>query len=125
VNVVRGTDPTGARPGLRPNVNADPNLPRGDRALDRYFNTAAFTNAPFTGSNVLAPGNAGRNIVVGPGSLNLDTSWFKEEPIRELVKLQLRIEPFNAFNTPHFGNPDGTVSSGTYGEIVRRVKPPS
>jgi hypothetical protein len=120
VNVVRGTDPTGVRPGLRPDVTGDPNLSRGDRTLDRYFNTAAFTNDPFTGSNALTPGNAGRNIVVGPGNINLDTSLFKEVPIRELVKLQLRIEAFNAFNTPHFGNPDGTVSSGTYGEIIRQ-----
>jgi hypothetical protein len=119
LNVTRGTDPTGVLPGLRPDLVGDPNLPRGQRSLDRYFNTAAFTNAPFTGDNVLAPGDAGRNLVVGPGNVNIDGSLFKEFPIREFAKLQLRIEAFNALNTPHFGNPDGTVSSGTYGEIIR------
>lgn len=98
----------------------DPNLPRGQRTLDRYFNTAAFTNAPFVGPNILVPGDAGRNLVVGPGNVNLDTSLFKQVPIRELATLQLRMEAFNVFNTPHFGNPDGTVSSGTYGEIIRQ-----
>ena len=125
VNVVRGTDPTGVRPGLRPDVIADPNLSRGERTLNRYFNTTAFTNDPFTGPNVLLPGNAGRNIVVGPGNVNLDTSLFKEVPIRELAKVQLRIEAFNVFNTPHFGNPDGTVSSGTFGEIIRQNGAPN
>jgi hypothetical protein len=121
VNVIRGTDPTGVLPGLRPNLVGKPNLSRGDRTLEKYFNTAAFTNDPFTGDNVLAPGDAGRNLVVGPGNVNLDTSLFKEVPIRELAKLQLRMEAFNVFNTPHFANPDGTVSSGTYGEITRQT----
>ncbi|HYK34391.1 TonB-dependent receptor [Alloacidobacterium sp.] len=127
VNVVRGTDPTGVLPGLRPDRVGDPNLPRGKRTLDMYFNTAAFTNDPFigNGSDNLAPGNAGRNIVVGPGNVNIDTSLFKEFPVYERAKLQLRMEAFNALNTPHFGNPDGTVSSGTYGEIIRQNGAPN
>jgi outer membrane receptor protein involved in Fe transport len=119
VNVIRGTDPTGVLPGLRPDLVGTPNLPRGQRSLDHYFNTTAFTNEPFTGPNILLPGDAGRNLVVGPGNVNLDTSLFKYVPIREFAQLQLRMEAFNVFNTPHFGNPDGTVSSGTYGEIIR------
>jgi hypothetical protein len=39
--------------------------------------------------------------------------------------LQFRIEAFNIFNTPHFGNPDGTVNSGTYGEIIRQNGTPN
>jgi hypothetical protein len=120
VNVIRGSDPNGPRPGVRPNLVGDPTLSRGDRTLDRYFNIAAFDSTPFTGSSQFLPGSAGRNIVVGPGNINLDTSLFKEVPIRELIKLQLRIEAFNAFNTPHFGNPDGTENSGTFGEIRRQ-----
>ena len=122
VNVVRGTDPTGVLPGLRPDVIGNPNLSRGKRTLSKYFNTAAFTNAPFAAGtgNELAPGDAGRNLVVGPGYVNLDTSLFKEVPIHEQSMLQFRVEAFNIFNTPHFGNPDGTVNSGTYGEIIRQ-----
>jgi hypothetical protein len=121
VNVVRGNDPTGVLPGLRPNLVGVPNLPRGKRTLAEYFNTSAFTNVPFSGPNAdpIAPGNAGRNIVVGPGNVNLDASLFKEVPI-ERIKLQLRAETFNALNTPHFGNPDGNASDGSFGEITRQ-----
>jgi hypothetical protein len=127
VNVVRGTDPTGVLPGLRPDVIADPNLPRGQRTMSRYFNTAAFTNAPFAAGtgNELGPGDAGRNLVVGPGYVNLDTSLFKQVPIHEQMMVQFRIEAFNAFNTPHFAGPDGTVNSGTYGEITRQNGAPN
>jgi hypothetical protein len=121
VNVIRGNDPTGVLPGLRPNLVGTPNLPRGKRTLAEYFNTGAFTNAPFSGPNAnpIAPGNAGRNIVVGPGNVNLDASLFKEVPI-ERIKLQLRMETFNALNTPHFGNPDGDATDGSFGEITRQ-----
>lgn len=122
VNVTRGTDPTGVLPGLRPDLVGTPNLPRGKRTLAQYFNTAAFSNAAYTcpTCNQLAPGNAGRNLVVGPGNVNLDASLFKEVPVLERAKLQLRMESFNALNTPHFGNPDGTVSDGTFGQISRQ-----
>ncbi len=62
---------------------------------------------------------AGRNIVEGPGYINLDSSLFKEFPIKETMRLQLRFEAFNTFNTPHFANPDGVFSDGTFGQIQR------
>ena len=122
VNVIRGNDPTGVLPGLRPNLVGDPNLPRGKRTLAQYFNTAAFTNDPFKGNGAssYAPGNAGRNLVVGPGNINLDTSLFKEVPVFERAKLQLRMEAFNALNTPHFANPDGNANAGSFGAITRQ-----
>lgn len=64
---------------------------------------------------------AGRNIVEGPGYINLDSSLFKEFPIKEAMRLQLRFEAFNAFNTPHFANPDGVYSNGTFGQIQREI----
>jgi Carboxypeptidase regulatory-like domain len=127
VNVVRGNDPTGVLPGLRPDKIGSPNLPRDKRTLTKYFDTAAFTNDPFSAGtgNELAPGDAGRNLVVGPGNINLDTSFFKEIPVYEHSRVQFRVEAFNALNTPHFGNPDGTVNSGTYGQITRQNGTPN
>jgi hypothetical protein len=101
-------------PGIRPNVTANPNLPRNKRTLMKYFDTSAFNNSG------IGP-VAGRNIVEGPGYVNLDSSIFKEIPIRETMRLQLRFEAFNAFNTPHFSNPDGVFSDGTFGQIQREA----
>lgn len=120
VNVIRGNDPTGVLPGLRPDLVGNPELSRGKRSLTEYFNISAFTNAPFTGDNALVPGNAGRNILVGPGYINLDSSLFKEASIHERFKLQLRVEAFNALNTPHFANPDGDLTDGSFGAITRQ-----
>jgi Carboxypeptidase regulatory-like domain len=118
VNVIRGNNPSGILPGLRPNVTGNPNLPRSQRTMLKYFNTSAF-NINGLGADSFAPGDAGRNIVTGPGYINLDSSIFKELPIREAMKLQLRFEAFNTLNTPHFANPDGDFSDGTFGQIQR------
>ena len=53
----------------------------------------------------------------GPGYKNLDSSIFKEFAFAERYKLQTRLETFNTTNTPHFGNPDGIFTDGTFGEL--------
>ena len=126
VNVIRGGNPPGVLPGLRPDLIGNPILPRSKRSLGQWFNTAAFNSARFNcnvpnpppNCNQFAPGTAGRNIVVGPGFINLDSSIFKEFAPSDRYRLQLRFEAFNALNTPHFGNPDGNQSDGgTFGAI--------
>ncbi|QNI30751.1 carboxypeptidase regulatory-like domain-containing protein [Alloacidobacterium dinghuense] len=121
VNVVRVNNPTSAFPGLRPDQVSDPNIPRSQRTLMKYFNTDAFSTARFTcpTCDANAPGNAARNIVRGPGNINLDSSLFKELQFTERYRLQLRLEAFNTLNTPHFANPDGDLANNTFGEITR------
>ena len=66
----------------------------------------AFTTpAPFT------YGNAGRDILFGPGRVNFDVSLFKDFMIREPLKVQFRAESFNVFNTPQFGLPNATIGN--------------
>ena len=50
-------------------------------------------------------GNSGRNILIGPGLVNMDFSVAKNIPIRkisEASRAQFRVELFNAFNHPNF-----------------------
>jgi hypothetical protein len=59
-------------------------------------------------------GNAGRNIIPGPGLINLDFSVFKNNPIRrisESFNVQFRAEFFNVLNRTNFGTP--TVPDST------------
>ena len=79
-----------------------------------YFNPKAFA-AP-VGAGVF--GNTGRDILRGPGYFNLDSSIFRSFRINERFKLQFRTEAFGTTNTPHFGNPAATVSSGGFGNIT-------
>jgi hypothetical protein len=53
-------------------------------------------------------GNAGRNILRGPGLSNLDFSIFKNTPIKrisETFNVQFRTEVFNILNRTNFGVP--------------------
>jgi hypothetical protein len=54
-------------------------------------------------------GNAGRNILIGPGLTNLDFSVFKNNSvtrISENFKVQFRAELFNILNHPNFATPN-------------------
>jgi hypothetical protein len=119
VNVIRGTNPNAVFPGLRPNVTGDPNLPRGKRSYLNWFDTSAFSY-PMSLDESSLPGDAGRNIVVGPAYVNLDTSVAKDFTVEthgRKYTLQVRAEAFNTSNTVHLAGPDGDFSDGTFGQI--------
>lgn len=78
----------------------------------KWFDITAFTVPPANSF-----GNAGRNIVRGPRLSNYDMSIFRNFPIRERAKLEFRGEFYNLTNTPHFSNPNGSITSGNFGEI--------
>ncbi len=110
INTLNGSG--GQRAHLVP--GCDPVLPRSERALSRYFNTGCFTTPPsFTF------GNAGRNILLGPGTANFDLSLLKNIQFSadQSRYLQFRAEFFNAFNTPHFNNPNAAIGSAEAGSI--------
>ena len=68
-----------------------------------------------------AYGDAGRNLLHGPGSETVNFSVFKNFPLRERMKLQFRFESFALFNHTNFGMPDTGVYSGTFGVISGEV----
>jgi hypothetical protein len=76
------------RPNLVGNPNSKPCL------AGTVFNTCAFVDnaIPFTF------GDAGRNIVRGPGLQNWDFSIFKMFPLREQMRVEFRTEFFNIWN---------------------------
>jgi hypothetical protein len=50
----------------------------------------------------------GRNVIIGPGLVNVDMSIFKNNPVKrisESFNVQFRAEVFNIFNRPNFGPP--------------------
>jgi hypothetical protein len=77
-----------ARPNLVGNPNATPCIP------GTLFNTCAFAHNVVQGTF----GNAGRNIIQGPGYKTWDTSLVKQFPIREQMHLEFRAEFFNVLN---------------------------
>jgi hypothetical protein len=74
-----------------------------------FFDPSAFA-AP-TGVRF---GSVGRNILRGPGTVNLDLGLFRKFPIREQFNLELRAEAANFTNTPHFMNPNSNISATNF-----------
>jgi Carboxypeptidase regulatory-like domain/TonB dependent receptor-like, beta-barrel len=97
---------------IRPNRIGNPNSKPCVAGM--VFNTCAFVSNAVLGSF----GDAGRNIIQGPGFQNWDVSLFKTFPIREEKRIEFRAEFFNAWNhaNPEFTNPD-TVAENTGTEL--------
>ncbi|MBM3740555.1 MAG: carboxypeptidase regulatory-like domain-containing protein [Acidobacteria bacterium] len=89
----------------RPNRLANGNLSRGERNIQRWFDIGAFAVAPsFT------HGNAGRNILIGPGIQNLDVALLKNFRVKDRSTVQVRWEMFNSLNHANFGFPAAAVN---------------
>jgi hypothetical protein len=63
-------------------------------------------------------GNAGRNILIGPGTFNVDAGVHKVFALKENLNLQFRAEFFNTFNHALLNNPDTTVTDSNFGRIT-------
>jgi hypothetical protein len=99
--------------GGRPDVVSGAPLYPGNRSIAQYFNPAAFAvPADFT------YGNAGYNLLWGPGQQNWDMSLVKNTAIGDRGNLELRMDAFSAFNHPTFGNPAADITNkATVGRI--------
>lgn len=94
----------------RPNVVSNPNA--GPHTVEEWFNTAAFVP-----NDILTFGDAGRNIVTGPGFHDLDFSLIKNTRFGERTNLQFRAEFFNIFNHPNFAIPSNVESAANFGAV--------
>jgi hypothetical protein len=110
--------------GGRPNQICNPNE-GGNRTREQWFNTACFTTNPLsTATNIEnLPGNAGRGTIHGPRTFRVDFSMMKNIRFTETMRLQLRGEAFNIFNTTNFRAISTNVTAANYG-FVTSVRDP-
>lgn len=89
--------------------------------LDRYFDTSVFSQpAAFTFGNV---GSALPDVRTD-GTRNFDLSIFKQFAPTEVLRVQIRGELLNAFNTPRFGGPNTGVTSTSFGIVATQANAP-
>ena len=100
----------------RPNVSG--NAGAANQGPTQWFNTAAFSMPAFG-----TFGNAGRNILEGPGYQNVNLALLKLVPLRGRTSLQLRAEAFNLLNRTNFDLPDNFFASPTFGQILSAASP--
>ncbi len=94
----------------RPNLLRNPAL--SNPAPERWFDTTAFATPPFGQF-----GNAGRNILDGPGLATVNLSLVKDTTVSESLTVQFRAESFNLLNRTNLDLPDIFVGSPTFGRI--------
>jgi hypothetical protein len=99
------------------------------KSIAEWFNTKAFVvpagqAASTAAGKTLIVGNAGRNIIYGPGYTNEDLSLFKVITLPREMKFQMRFEAFNLLNTAHYNNPIGNIAAGKqFGTITGGYSP--
>lgn len=98
-----------------PNVLGNPILSSGrstGQMVARYFDTSMFVaNSPGQ------YGAVGRNAMVGPGLVNLDSGLVKQISVIGERHLEFRAEFFNTLNHTNFSNPVATLVSPAFGRI--------
>jgi len=118
LNPLAGLDFVGNRrpAGQRPDFIAGLPIYIRDKATQTWFNRAVFdNNAPRRERRF---GNAGYNILRGPGAFTLDTALHKSFRIAERHEVTLRAEAFNSLNHMVLGNPVTTVTNPNFGRIL-------
>ena len=89
--------------------------PNGGPSVVVQPDAYTFGSAPRTITNIRQPGNK-----------NVNMSLFKEFPIsrlREGMRIEFRLEAFNAFNHPNFAGPDNVFGDGSFGQITFLATP--
>jgi hypothetical protein len=99
----------------RPNVLGDPNLPASQRLPLAFFDTAMFVT-PEAGTF----GDAGRDIVTGPGSFNTNLNLMKGLRFGkdQTRRLDISLRTTNVFNHPNFSGLSATFPSQTFGRVA-------
>jgi outer membrane receptor protein involved in Fe transport len=95
---------------------------------NQWFDTSAYcvTGTMVTGTTTPCPGLGPLNLLGNtrpaqlsdPGYRNVDASLFRDFPIYERVRFQLRGEATNVFNLTNLGAPTATMNSANFGKIT-------
>ena len=102
----------GANGSLRPDLVSGQSIQLGDPTIQEWFNTAAFVRP--SGEF----GDAGRNIIEGPGTIDFDMAFSKTIQVKEMQSLELRLSATNVFNHANFSGIDTTLGSPTFGQVI-------
>jgi Carboxypeptidase regulatory-like domain/TonB-dependent Receptor Plug Domain len=121
-----GANITGGGDGARVVVTANATLPKSQRSVAEFFNTAAFAR-PAQGTI----GNAPKDVFRGPGINSWDLALMKNFSIKEKAVIQIRWEAYNAFNhtqwsginTSALFNPEGQQINSLFGQVTSARDP--
>ena len=121
VNVVVGPDLISVDPFelRRPNLLREMPLYIDDPAVagGRRINRAAFATQILDGPQ----GPLGYNALRGFGVFQFDLALRRQFNLNQRLNLQFKVEFFNLFNHPNFGNPVNVLSSNLFGKSTQML----
>jgi hypothetical protein len=106
---------------IRADMNGSVQYPKGKdgKGVYQWVSGNGFTTpvAGWAGGANLGFGNAGRDIVVGPGRTNFGTNLYKSFAMGERTHFEFRAESYNTFNHTQFNGFHNNISGSDFGEI--------
>ena len=106
-DVARGTSGT-----LRANYSGEA-IRVNDPTIDFFFNTAAFS-VPAAGTF----GTASRNLIIGPGSRQLDAQFARDIRLGGTRVLTVNLNATNLLNMVNYSAIDTVINSPTFGQVL-------
>ena len=118
-----GGERCGDADGPYPLQTGAANLPKGDRTIDRWFDTSVFKRPTGQGD---VGNDCDDDKVVLPGFHNHDLSIFKTFPLKGNQRMQFRWEIYNLFNALSFNEVDtsaifdaaGNQTDTNFGKVI-------
>jgi hypothetical protein len=93
--------------------------------VDGAFDTSRFdTKSADALANDIRTFNTLFSNLRGDSTNNVNLALVKNTRIHEAVRLQLRVEAFNAFNRPQFSDPNTTPTNANFGRITNQANAP-
>ena len=106
---------------IRPNMTGKVQYPKSKdgKGVYQWVSKTGFSQptASWWGGPNLGFGNAGRDIVVGPGRTNFGTDLYKSFAMGERVHFEFRAESYNTFNHTQFNNFHNNITGSDFGEV--------
>ena len=85
---------------------------------NQWFDTSAFVVPP-----AYTFGDAGRNIIFGPGLASFDFAVVRSFAITERYRLNFEAQAFNLFNRANFNLPQAYFNQPTFGQVLSAQAP--
>jgi len=92
------------------------NAKPAQQTKSQWINPAAFVTP-----DQYTFGDTPRNSLRTEPNKSLDASLFREFPVSEAIRLQLRLDAFNSFNHPVWGVPNNCQNCQNFGVVTSTV----
>jgi hypothetical protein len=102
---------------LRPNRAPGVSITAGGGSQKKWFNTAAFSQ-PVADALGNAFGNASRNSIEGPGTIQNNMALSKTVGMGDIRSMEIRATINNVFNTAQYSGVDTNLTSPTAGQVI-------